>query len=45
MAKKTEEKTGDYFDSIAQWMRDHGVTNPREIPDSVVESLRAQVGS
>jgi hypothetical protein len=38
-------KGKDYFDLLAQWMRDNGVTNPREVPDSVVEALLAKAGS
>jgi hypothetical protein len=31
---------GDFYDALAAWMREHGVTNPREVPDVVVEALR-----
>lgn len=46
MAKKAEatETTGDYFDEIAAAMRDAGIVNPRELPDAVVDALRAKAG-
>ena len=31
---------GDFFQRLADWMRENGVTNPREVPDSVVEALK-----
>lgn len=33
-------KKADFYDRLAKWMRENGVTNPREVPDSVVEALR-----
>ena len=38
-------KKKDFFDLLADWMRLNGVTNPREVPDHVVESLRAEAAS
>lgn len=48
MPKKVEEQVetqvapGDYFDAIASAMRSMGITNPRELPDLVVEDIRAR---
>ena len=41
MAAKATAAKGDYFDALAAWMRENGVANPREVPDAVVEALKA----
>ena len=38
-------KKKDFFDLLADWMRTHGIHNPREVPDHVVESLRAEAAA
>ena len=38
-------KKKDFFDLLADWMRTHGITNPREVPDHVVESLHAEAAA
>lgn len=35
---------GDYFDDIADAMREAGITNPRELPDATVEAIQRKHG-
>lgn len=41
MAAKKSETVADFFDKLAAWMRENGCENPREVPDAVVEALKA----
>lgn len=43
-ARGRRGKGQDYFDELAAAMRERGVTNPRELPDAVVEEIQTRHG-